>query len=133
MNRQLLFPYGEGHQDGHRTEPYQAGEAAGLTQMDLGRALGFPGQNAQMRISQYETGKRSPGKQTMERIATILHVPVDALFLRRASEPVPVRYQTDVDKELALLCDEGRKYGAENIRTVRKMLPIMFRKKGEAK
>lgn len=55
-------------------------EAQGMTQLDLGLALGYQEENAQSRISQYETGSRSPGKKTLDKIAQALHVPADQLI-----------------------------------------------------
>lgn len=107
-------------------------EAAGMTQRDLGMALGYPEQHAQTRISQYETGKRSPGKRTLGRIATILHIPVEAFFQQTAEPGKKAQNYpaiSELDREIQMLCEEGRKYGVEDIKTLRKMLPIMFGKK----
>jgi len=47
---------------------------ANMDQLALGLALGFDPDTAQSRISQWETGKRSPTKKNVERIAAILNV-----------------------------------------------------------
>lgn len=59
-------------------------EQQGLTQLDLGISLGYQEENAQSRISQYETGSRSPGKNTLGKIAEILNVPADQLIREEA-------------------------------------------------
>lgn len=100
-----------------------------MQQRDLGLALGFQEPHAQTRISQYETGKRSPNKATLQQIAIILHVSVNAFFEPTEQEPARRAYISEIDKELTMLCEEGKKYGAENIRTIRKMLPLMFGRK----
>ncbi|KJU86700.1 XRE family transcriptional regulator [Candidatus Magnetobacterium bavaricum] len=47
-------------------------EEIGLHQRDLGIAIGFKPDLAQTRISAYENGRRSPGKKTLEKIASVL-------------------------------------------------------------
>lgn len=46
----------------------------GMTQKQLGIALGFCEANADVRIAQYESGKRTPRKNLLERIAFIFDV-----------------------------------------------------------
>ena len=51
----------------------------GMTQMQLGMALGNPEGSADVRIAQYETGGRSPGQETADEIAAVFHVDSRAL------------------------------------------------------
>lgn len=44
-----------------------------VTQYDLGVAVGFPEKNADVRISQYESGYRVPKQETLDKIAEVLH------------------------------------------------------------
>ncbi|WP_065979762.1 helix-turn-helix domain-containing protein [Pseudoalteromonas lipolytica] len=53
-----------------------ARKAAGLTQQQLGMALGMEPNTASARMNQYEKGKHAPDFLTMKRIAEELDVPV---------------------------------------------------------
>lgn len=53
-----------------------ARKAAGLTQQQLGMALGMEPNTASARMNQYEKGKHAPDFLTMKRIAKELGVPV---------------------------------------------------------
>ncbi|WP_165728550.1 helix-turn-helix transcriptional regulator [Pseudoalteromonas sp. 31A1] len=53
-----------------------ARKAAGLTQQQLGMALGLEPNTASARMNQYEKGKHAPDFLTMKRIAKELDVPV---------------------------------------------------------
>jgi transcriptional regulator with XRE-family HTH domain len=46
----------------------------GMTQKELGLALGFDEKSADVRIAQYETGTRTPKKSTIDNIADALRV-----------------------------------------------------------
>lgn len=46
----------------------------GMTQKELGIALGFPEKSADVRIAQYESGTRKPKDDLIRQIADILHV-----------------------------------------------------------
>ena len=46
----------------------------GMTQKELGIALGFPDRSADVRIAQYESGSRTPKEDLIRQIAAILHV-----------------------------------------------------------
>ena len=46
----------------------------GMTQKELGVALGFPERSADVRIAQYESGSRTPKEDLIRQIAAILHV-----------------------------------------------------------
>ena len=53
----------------------------GLTQQELGELLGFTVRNAEIRISQYETGKRFPKDDLLNEIAKALDVKKEILLL----------------------------------------------------
>ena len=60
----------------------------GLTQRELGMALGFPRGSADVRLAQYETGTRSPkGELTLE-LARVLEVSPRALTVPATDSPV---------------------------------------------
>lgn len=67
-------------------------EKSGMNQYQLGVALGYPEENAQSRVSRYETGNRSPSKQTLQKMARVLHVTVEQLTTSyRSVEPAVLR------------------------------------------
>lgn len=51
----------------------------GLTQKELGMAVGFPEKTSDIRIAQYERGSRSPKKELTEDLAEVLNVSPVAL------------------------------------------------------
>jgi len=54
-------------------------ELRGMTQHELGEAVGFPARNAAIRIAQYETNYRIPKKALIECIAEVLDISPFAL------------------------------------------------------
>ena len=46
----------------------------GMTQKDLGKALGFPERSADVRVAQYETGSRTPKEDVVKAMADVLNV-----------------------------------------------------------
>lgn len=56
-----------------------ARKSAKMEQRELGLAVGFKEDTAQSRISQYETGERSPGKAMLDRLAGALGIGVEQL------------------------------------------------------
>lgn len=46
----------------------------GMTQKELGQALGFPERSADVRIAQYESGTRKPKEDLVAALAKVLHV-----------------------------------------------------------
>ena len=46
----------------------------GMTQKELGVKLGFSKENADVRIAQYESGRRSPKKELKKKISNILRI-----------------------------------------------------------
>lgn len=53
----------------------------GMTQKQLGTALGFPEQSTDVRIAQYESGARTPKEQTVLALAKVLEVAPTALAI----------------------------------------------------
>jgi transcriptional regulator with XRE-family HTH domain len=51
----------------------------GMTQKELGLAIGFDDKSADVRIAQYETGKRTPKLPMLNTIANVLNVKPEAL------------------------------------------------------
>ena len=51
----------------------------GLTQKQLGLAVGFDNRTADIRIAQYETGTRKPKDKYIEKLAAIVNVQPSAL------------------------------------------------------
>lgn len=51
----------------------------GMTQRELGKAVGFSSRTASIRIAQYEGGARTPKPELLKKIADVLRVSVDAL------------------------------------------------------
>ena len=51
----------------------------GLTQKNLGAALGFPESSADIRVAQYESGSRKPKAEITEKLAEVLDVSPKAL------------------------------------------------------
>jgi len=58
----------------------------GLTQKELGAELGFPEATADIRIAQYESGKRGLKKDRLEKIANVLGVSPAALHERNIND-----------------------------------------------
>ena len=55
----------------------------GMTQKALGMAVGFPAENADIRIAQYESGARTPKHSLICSFAQVLHVSPLALAVPR--------------------------------------------------
>lgn len=58
-----------------------------LTQKELGIALGFPEDSADVRIAQYEADARKPRDEILVKMTKILCVPIDILTVPVLSEP----------------------------------------------
>lgn len=81
----------------------EARRKAGMSQMDLAKAVGFESATA---ISLIENGERRIAVDTLERIATVLHEDVKSLLGQKADE-VPVLVALRADKDLG---DEEKDY-----------------------
>lgn len=51
----------------------------GMTQKDLGIALGFPERSADVRVAQYESGSRTPKEDVVQEMAKVLKVKPKAI------------------------------------------------------
>ena len=58
-----------------------------ITQKELGIALGFPEDSADVRIAQYEADTRKPRDEILANMAKELGVPLDILMVPILSEP----------------------------------------------
>ena len=58
-----------------------------ITQKELGIALGFPEDSADVRIAQYEADTRKPRDEILVKMAKTLNVPLDILTVPVLSEP----------------------------------------------
>ena len=58
-----------------------------ITQKELGIALGFPEDSADVRIAQYEADARKPRDESLANMAKELGVPLDILMVPILSEP----------------------------------------------
>lgn len=58
-----------------------------LTQKQLGLALGFSENSADIRIAQYESGERKPREDILRKMAKIFNVPLEVLIVPVLSEP----------------------------------------------
>lgn len=58
-----------------------------LTQKELGIALGFPENSADVRIAQYEADTRKPRDEILAKMAKMLYVSIDILTVPVLSEP----------------------------------------------
>ena len=58
-----------------------------LRERELGIALGFPEDSAEVRIAQYEAEARETRDEILARMARIVYVPIDVLTVPVLSEP----------------------------------------------
>lgn len=58
-----------------------------LTQKELGMAVGFPENTADVRIAQYETNARMPREELLKKLAQVLGVQKEILTVPVLSEP----------------------------------------------
>jgi transcriptional regulator with XRE-family HTH domain len=58
----------------------QARERLGITQEELGIRAGIDEFSASARVNQYEKGKHTPGIQTSQNLAKVLHIPTSFLY-----------------------------------------------------
>ena len=63
----------------------------GMTQKELGLAIGFDEKGADNRVAQYETDYRVPRKKTLEKIATALAVSPEMLYANDGSAETFIR------------------------------------------
>ena len=85
--------------------------SCGLTQKALGVAVGFPQENADIRIAQYESGTRTPKHELLCRMAQALDITPSALAVPR------IRNAEELSSLLSALEDE---YGTTFLKEERK-------------
>lgn len=85
--------------------------SCGLTQKALGVAVGFPQENADIRIAQYESGTRTPKHELLCRMAQALDITPSALAVPR------IRNAEELSSLLSALEDE---YGTTFLNEERK-------------
>ena len=93
----------------------------GMTQKDLGIALGFPERSADVRIAQYESGSRTPKEDVIQEMAKVLKVKPKAIANPDCNTYIGLMYMffdleetygihvDEVDGELCLRLDRSRK------------------------
>ena len=93
----------------------------GMTQKELGLAVGFPAQSADVRIAQYENGVRNPKEDMIRQLAEALHVHPSAISNQNANAYINLMYNLfdmentfgihidQIDGELCLRMDRHHK------------------------
>ena len=93
----------------------------GMTQKDLGIALGFPERSADVRVAQYESGSRTPKEDVIQEMAKVLKVKPKAIADPDYNTYIGLMYMffdleetygihvDEIDGELCLRLDRSRK------------------------
>ena len=93
----------------------------GMTQKDLGIALGFPERSADVRVAQYESGSRTPKEDVIQEMAKVLKVKPRAIADPDYNTYIGLMYMffdleetygihvDEIDGELCLRLDRSRK------------------------
>ena len=93
----------------------------GMTQKDLGIALGFPERSADVRVAQYESGSRTPKEDVIQEMAKVLKVKPKAIADPDYNTYIGLMYMFfdleetygihvgEIDGELCLRLDRSRK------------------------
>lgn len=93
----------------------------GMTQKDLGIALGFPERSADVRVAQYESGSRTPKEDVIQEMAKVLKVKPKAIADPDCNTYIGLMYMffdleetygihvDEIDGELCLRLDRSRK------------------------
>lgn len=96
---------------------------ARLSEEKLGLLMGYKEENAQSRIQQYERwpkkGARSPGKKTLDKMATIFNVTANYFYIDHKKE-------YSLTEEAMAFVEELMQYGPEIIQKCRVMCKLMF-------
>lgn len=80
----------------------QARKSAGLSQKKLGELAGVDLNSASARMNQYETGKHSPDFGMLQRLASVLNVPVEFFYTHNndvAELLVKIHLMDDIEKD----------------------------------
>ena len=94
-------------------------EESDLTQVELARKVGA----YQSKYRNWESDINEPDIAMINKLADTLGVSADWLLGR---ETTAKPYPTAFDKEMFLLREEAKAYGADGIRRIRKVLPHLF-------
>lgn len=79
----------------------------GMTQKELGVAVGFPERSADVRIAQYESGTRSPKEDMIARIADVLHVKPSAISNTNSNAYINLMYNLfDMENTFGIHIDQ---------------------------
>ena len=93
----------------------------GMTQKDLGIALGFPERSADVRVAQYESGSRTPKEDVVQEMAKVFKVKPKAIADPDYNTYIGLMYMffdleetygihvDEIDGELCLRLDRSRK------------------------
>lgn len=93
----------------------------GLTQKELGLAVGFEENTADVRIAQYETGTRTPKEDTLRKIAEVLDVNYRSVYeptLYSAEDVMYTMFELDEHYDLSIHDFDGKKCIAFNAKLV---------------
>jgi len=99
----------------------KAREDSGLTQAELAQKVGA----YQSKYRNWESDINEPDFATFNKLCDVLGVSADWL-LGRDQKPQP--YPSEYEKEVHLFREEARPYGAERVKKLRKILPMIFDK-----
>lgn len=79
----------------------------GMTQKELGLAIGFPEKSADVRIAQYEMGNRNPKEEVIELMAKVLHVKPSAISNSNPNTYINLMYNLlDMENTFGLHIDQ---------------------------
>jgi transcriptional regulator with XRE-family HTH domain len=100
----------------------KARKATGMTQAELAAKVGA----YQTKYQNWESGHNEPDMDTIKRLSDSLGVSLDWLL---GHDETVKPYPSELDKEIFMLREAAKRYGPENIKRLRKMLPLIFDKK----
>ena len=79
----------------------------GMTQKELGLAVGFPARSADVRIAQYENGVRNPKEDMIRQLAEALHVHPSAISNQNANAYINLMYNLfDMENTFGIHIDQ---------------------------
>ena len=83
----------------------------GMTQKELGLAVGFPARSADVRIAQYENGVRNPKDDMIRQLAEALHVHPSAISNQNANAYINLMYNLfDMENTFGIHITEVHRY-----------------------
>ena len=79
----------------------------GMTQKELGLAVGFPARSADVRIAQYENGVRNPKEDMVKQLATALHVHPSSISNQNGDAYINLMYNLfDIENTFGIHIDQ---------------------------